>query len=128
MEAKYTSFHELLLNEGLKEYTFPMDELPQSVIIHDQDLKIEEKAMKIIGKYVYAMKRNDCLFEVNISSACKYSMIRKSTEINEIQMTFQQFYDLFDEMILELFRLLNDSHCRFLQTEDYKQLILHDAV
>ena len=125
--TKYISFHELLLNEALKQYTFPSkDDIPQSIIVYDNKMTIEEKATKLINKYVYSPK--GCLFEVNISSPCKYSMIRKSMEINEIEMTLQQLYDLFDEMILELIRLLNDSHVRFLQTEDYKQLIAHDIV
>eukprot|EP01084_Bolivina_argentea_P057757 105509_1 len=121
-------YQHLIINDGLVEFDIPpKDEMPLSAIVNDKQMSVESKAVKLIEKYVY--KHNGhCLFEVNISSACKYKMIQKVQQLGEIMFTMQQIYDIFDEMLLELIRLLNDSHARFLQTDDYKQLILHDAV
>jgi len=120
----------LILNEALKQYTLPSkDELPQSVIVYNKEESSKEKALRLIEKYVYSIN-DDCIFEVNISSRCRQKIIRKSQQLQseDVDFTSQQLYDLFDKMILELLRLLNDSHLRFVNTEDYKQLVLHDAV
>ncbi len=126
--SEYVGGNELKVNDALIDYSLPLDdEMPQSVIVYSDDLRIEDKALMLVEKYIYSATGN-CLFEVNISSSCKYKIIQKSQELHEIIFTLQEFYALFDELILELIRLLNDSHIRFMQTEDYKQLLEHDIV
>ena len=130
MPADSEQFDQLILNERLRGYVLPSgDDIPRSEIVFSDEHEVEDKALALIEKYVYS-GRGNCVFEVNISSHCKYAMIQKSRALadSEVDLSAQQIYDLFDDVLLELTRLLNDSHIRFLQTEDYKHLFLNDAV
>ena len=125
--TNYVGFHDfLLLNEALFDVSLPEEEeeMPQSVIVYDSDCKVEQRAQRLIEKYVYSPNGN-CIFEINISSSCKYEMIKKAAALDETVFNLQDLYDLFDAVLLELLRLLNDSHSRFMRTNEYKQLIAH---
>eukprot|EP01084_Bolivina_argentea_P024664 45925_1 len=87
--SEYVGGNELKVNEALIDYSLPLDdEMPQSVIVYNDDLRIEDKALMLIEKYIYSATGN-CLFEVNISSSCKYKIMQKSQELHEIVFTLQ---------------------------------------
>eukprot|EP01083_Nonionella_stella_P123814 373331_1 len=114
----------LVLDEGVAKYSVPCDGMPQSVIVYDDEHTVAEKAARLIEKYVFS-RRGMCDFEVNISSQCRCKIMQQSQQLNEL--TMQQMYALFDQIILQLIQLLNDSHLRFIRTESYKQLQIHGS-
>ena len=121
-----------MLNQGLMGYALPsFPDIPRSVIVFgkDPELSMEQRALKLIEKYVYC-ENGSCLFEVNVSSACKYALIHRAQELADENHSFsdQDLYALFDGMLMELLRVLTDSHIRFMQTDDYKELFKHNVV
>lgn len=122
----YVGFHDaLVLNPALFDICLPeSDQMPQSVIVYDAKDRIEQRAQQLIEKYVYSPNRS-CIFEVNISSSCKYELIKKAAALDKQIFDLQDLYNLFDTVLVELICLLNDSHARFIRTNEYKQLIAH---
>eukprot|EP01084_Bolivina_argentea_P257439 433737_1 len=101
---------QLELHKSLIDFRLPsVDIMPRSVIVYDKELSIEDKVNLLVEKYIFNNHKS-IKFEVNISSGCKYKIIQKVRNMEQDELFLQEFYNLFDDVIIELERLLNDSH------------------
>ncbi|ETO10460.1 hypothetical protein RFI_26917, partial [Reticulomyxa filosa] len=101
--------------------------LPQSEIVFDPQLNIVDKAKKLIEKYI----RPNAPFEEHAKKK-KVNLghgLRRRYNIPYQDNRFPAADDkswalFFQPVIVELVNLMRDSHSRFLNTEEYKQLLL----
>eukprot|EP01083_Nonionella_stella_P090838 253837_1 len=116
----------LLLDPLVSELALPTDddEFPQSTIVYDAQLELDEKFCLLIEKYI----RFNAIYQVNISYRPRDQLNRVYVNLKQnlvkTKLTDQELLNVFDEVIHELLVLLNDSRNRFMRSTRYKQLTM----
>eukprot|EP01083_Nonionella_stella_P008244 23738_1 len=113
------SKHTQILNVTFNGFRLPQtDEMPKSEIVYNERYSIQKKVIMLMKKYIVEYS----VLEVNISGETRDQMTDCLVAIPQNEVTLQQLYDVFDEVILELLHLLRDSFNRFTHTEEHAKL------
>merc|ERR1712048_27738 len=146
--TEFLQFKCLLLSQhNLKDAAFPidlpMDHIPKSSIVYatydmddgvgDEENVIEDKDAKYYayGQIVYKLWNKylsaGSELTINISWESRQNIEKfidknQKTIHSNLLLNDTEYFELFDECIVELLKLLqNDSHVRFLHTDEYSK-------
>eukprot|EP01084_Bolivina_argentea_P314772 545234_1 len=103
---------------------FP-DEVPLSSILaderHDQMELVDDYKLKAFGVYNRYIC-NGCDMEININYQTRYTYTQLMQNLDQHELSILDLYTLFDEAILEMYKLMQDSYKRFKQTQAFTKL------
>ena len=122
MKQKYPELKQSELIKVLDEqfHSFRLSkDIPQSTIVYDDALSINTKVIKLLLKYI----KENAMFEINVSGHVREGLMGQMTKIEANSLSMQQYYDFFDETILELLHLLRDARQRFKHTHEHSKLL-----
>ena len=94
------------------------DDLPRSVIVYDEELSLNEKALKIWQKYII----EGAEYEINISWLLRNQVNEEMDGEEYKKLNEEQLLILFEKCKLEMIQLLQYSHDRFKYVEEYENI------
>ena len=118
-----------LLNKTVDNTILPLNDIPKSSIVYNQDInesdtatEVRMKAHKLFNKYV----RIGATFEINISYLQRKALIdlmNNETEwLSNNDIKHERLCDIFNDSCKTMYKLMNDAHHRFIITESFLRI------
>eukprot|EP01083_Nonionella_stella_P233039 821488_1 len=106
-ESNATYVHKLTTINTLR---LPTNALPQSIIAYDKTLSMSKKVKRMANKYIH----DGSEFQLNISFQMKHDVLMLCADEKQLnEMSHEQYYQCFDEILDEILLLMRPSYYRF---------------